>query len=56
MAQFKCCGFPYCGCGCSQDRIRTDLVNWLKYLRTTIGFDGWRFDYVRGYAGQFCKQ
>mmetsp|Transcript_15218 Transcript_15218/g.26374 ORF Transcript_15218/g.26374 Transcript_15218/m.26374 type:complete len:244 (+) Transcript_15218:26-757(+) len=28
----------------------------MKYLRTSIGFDGWRFDYVRGYPGQFCKQ
>lgn len=39
-----------------QERIRKDLVNWLKYLRQSIGYDGWRLDFVRGYAGQFAKQ
>jgi alpha-amylase len=28
----------------------------MKYLRQSIGFDGWRFDFVRGYPGQFAKQ
>lgn len=32
-----------------------DIVNWMKYLRNSIGFDGWRFDFVRGYLGQYCK-
>mmetsp|Transcript_26573 Transcript_26573/g.67656 ORF Transcript_26573/g.67656 Transcript_26573/m.67656 type:complete len:709 (-) Transcript_26573:349-2475(-) len=40
----------------TQERIRNDLVNWLKYLRQSIGFDGWRFDFVRGYSGNFAKQ
>jgi len=38
----------------TQDRIRNDIIEWLKYLKT-VGFDGWRFDFVRGYGGQFVK-
>ncbi|GIM08991.1 hypothetical protein Vretimale_12884 [Volvox reticuliferus] len=40
----------------SQERIRNDIGNWMKYLRNSIGFDGWRFDFVRGYLGSYCKQ
>ncbi|KXZ47781.1 hypothetical protein GPECTOR_33g663 [Gonium pectorale] len=40
----------------SQERIRNDITNWMKYLRNSIGFDGWRFDFVRGYLGSYCKQ
>lgn len=39
-----------------QERIRNDIVNWLKYLRQSIGIDGWRLDFVRGYSGNFAKQ
>ena len=38
-----------------QERVRRDLTEWLLFLRDT-GFDGWRLDFVRGYAGQFVKQ
>ena len=37
-----------------QERIRNDIAGWLAYLKT-VGFDGWRFDFVRGYGGQFVK-
>ncbi|KAJ9522476.1 hypothetical protein QJQ45_008233 [Haematococcus lacustris] len=40
----------------TQERVRNDIINWMKYLRNTIGYNGWRFDFVRGYPGQFCKQ
>lgn len=35
----------------TQERVRQDIVKWLKYLRGSIGFDGWRFDFVKGYGG-----
>jgi hypothetical protein len=25
-------------------------------MKQSIGYDGWRFDFVRGYPGQFTKQ
>jgi hypothetical protein len=30
-----------------QERIRKDISEWLLYLRKSIGFDGWRFDYTK---------
>ena len=39
----------------TQDKIRSDIVQWLGYLKD-VGYDGWRFDFVRGYGGQFVKQ
>jgi alpha-amylase len=35
--------------------VREGLTEWLLYLRRSIGFDGWRFDYVRGYSGGYAK-
>jgi hypothetical protein len=35
--------------------VRNDLIQWLQHLRNNIGFDGWRFDFVRGYNGQYAK-
>ena len=39
----------------TQERIRNDIIEWLRFLKNSIGFDGWRFDFVRGYGGQYCK-
>lgn len=44
-----------CCCLSLQDRIQTDIIEWLRFLKQSIGFDGWRFDFVRGYDGRFCK-
>lgn len=33
--------------------VRTDLTNWMNWLKNTIGFDGWRYDYVRGFSGYY---
>lgn len=38
-----------------QEGIRNDIIEWLRFLKNSIGFDGWRFDFVRGYGGQYCK-
>lgn len=39
----------------TQERIQHDISEWMRWLRNSIGFDGWRFDYVRGYSGQYAK-
>ena len=31
----------------SQDFVQRDIKEWMKWLRTEIGFDGWRLDFVR---------
>lgn len=28
----------------------------MKFLRSSIGFDGWRFDFVKGYPGDILKE
>ena len=34
-------------------RVKNELANWMKWLKHDIGFDGWRYDFVKGYGGQF---
>ncbi len=40
-----------------QERVRKDIIAWMKMLRG-IGFDAWRFDFVKGYGKptSFCIQ
>jgi alpha-amylase len=40
----------------SQERVRKDIAQWMRYLRNSIGFDGWRFDFVKGYDGSFVGE
>mmetsp|Transcript_30415 Transcript_30415/g.76674 ORF Transcript_30415/g.76674 Transcript_30415/m.76674 type:complete len:713 (+) Transcript_30415:508-2646(+) len=39
----------------TQERVRNDYISWLQWLRNSIGFDGWRLDFVIGYAGEYTK-
>lgn len=36
----------------AQPAVREDIKEWLKWLRNSIGFDGWRFDFVKGYSAR----
>ena len=33
--------------------VQADLIAWMNWLKGTIGFDGWRYDYVRGFSGYY---
>ncbi|MGB0525211.1 MAG: starch-binding protein [Flammeovirgaceae bacterium] len=33
--------------------VQNDISAWMNWLKNTIGFDGWRYDYVRGYNGSY---
>jgi len=33
-------------------QVQKDIIEWMKWLKQ-IGFDGWRYDYVKGYAPQY---
>ncbi|CAI9291860.1 unnamed protein product [Lactuca saligna] len=35
--------------------VQKELSDWMNWLMTEIGFDGWRFDYVKGYSSSFTK-
>lgn len=32
------------------------MIDWLNWLRNTIGFDSWRFDFVKGYGAEFMHE
>lgn len=34
-------------------KVRNSLKTWLRWLRLEIGFDAWRFDFVKGYGAEF---
>ncbi|XP_015168382.1 alpha-amylase-like isoform X1 [Solanum tuberosum] len=36
-------------------RVQKELSDWMNWLKSEIGFDGWRFDFVRGYAPSITK-
>lgn len=40
----------------TQERVRKDYTDWLRWLKNSIGFDGWRLDFVIGYAGKYTKE
>ena len=33
--------------------VQTDRQGWMNLLKSSIGFDGWRYDYVKGYGGTY---
>lgn len=39
----------------TQERVRTDLKQWLSWLRQDVGFQGMRMDFCKGYAGRWVK-
>ncbi|XP_073022754.1 alpha-amylase [Primulina eburnea] len=36
-------------------KVQHDLSDWLNWLKADIGFDGWRFDFVKGYSPSITK-
>jgi len=36
--------------------VNDNLKGWLDWLKNDIGFDGWRYDYVKGYDGSYVGE
>ncbi|KAL1546966.1 alpha-amylase [Salvia divinorum] len=36
-------------------RVRAELSDWLNWLKSDVGFDGWRLDFVKGFAARITK-
>jgi alpha-amylase len=36
--------------------VRDGIKAWMGWLKNTIGFDGWRYDFVHGYDGKYTKE
>ncbi|XP_073389220.1 alpha-amylase type B isozyme isoform X2 [Physcomitrium patens] len=37
----------------TNERVQSDIINWMNWMKYKIGFDGWRFDFAKGYGGYF---
>jgi alpha-amylase len=35
--------------------VQKELVEWLNWLKTDIGFDAWRLDFAKGYSADIAK-
>jgi len=33
--------------------VRDSIIDWMDWLRSTVGYDGWRYDYTKGYGGTY---
>jgi len=40
----------------TNEQVQKDLTDWLHFLKREIGYDAWRFDFAKGYGGEFVKQ
>ncbi|XP_028806782.1 alpha-amylase [Neltuma alba] len=36
-------------------QVQSELSDWMNWLKTEVGFDGWRFDFAKGYAPNITK-
>lgn len=58
------CGNPDTGEGVPYARdldhtnvvVQNGIIAWMQWLKNTIGFDGWRYDFVLGYGPQYVKE
>ncbi|KAK7850293.1 putative alpha-amylase 2 [Quercus suber] len=40
----------------SQQFVRKDITAWLQWLRNSVGFQDFRFDFARGYSAKYVKE
>ncbi len=33
--------------------VQSDIKSWMNWLKSSIGYDGWRYDYVKGFSGSY---
>ncbi|KAG6537570.1 hypothetical protein ZIOFF_002664 [Zingiber officinale] len=36
-------------------QVQQELTDWLNWLKTDLGFDGWRLDFAKGYSSSVAK-
>ncbi|XP_060199892.1 probable alpha-amylase 2 isoform X2 [Lycium barbarum] len=40
----------------TQPFVRKDLIDWMRWLRSSVGFQDFRFDFAKGYASKYVKE
>ncbi len=33
--------------------VQSSIIDWMNWLKNTIGYKGWRYDYTKGYSGYY---
>ncbi len=33
--------------------VQASIIEWMKWMKNTIGYDGWRYDFTKGYSGYY---
>jgi alpha-amylase len=36
--------------------VRQEIKDWMNWLKNTIGYDGWRYDFVKGFGANFVGE
>jgi alpha-amylase len=34
-------------------RVQKELIQWMRWLKDDVGYDGWRFDFAKGFGAEF---
>ena len=37
-------------------KVQQSIQIWMRWLRLEVGFDAWRFDFVKGYGAQYAAR
>ncbi len=37
----------------TQSYVQASIIQWMGWLKSYIGYDGWRYDYTKGYSGYY---
>jgi alpha-amylase len=37
----------------TNQRVQKELIQWMRWLKNDVGFDGWRFDFAKGFGAEF---
>jgi len=40
----------------ANDSIRESLKEWLGWMKSSVGYDGWRYDYARGFSSSYLAE
>ncbi|MCK5683164.1 alpha-amylase, partial [bacterium] len=39
----------------TKEYVQKSIIKWMKWLKSDIGYDGWRYDFIKGYDGKYVE-
>ncbi|KAL2651929.1 hypothetical protein R1flu_020057 [Riccia fluitans] len=40
----------------TNERVQREIIQWMKWLKKEVGFDGWRFDFAKGFGAEYVAE